>query len=107
MLSREQIKFWISKFNKTNLDDYEQKKRLINVFLNSVYVYDDKMLIALNYKDGEICIDFDEVKEAVNKKANPDNHNDHRSSLLVVVGDPPETRTRDTLLKRQVLCRLS
>ena len=26
---------------------------------------------------------------------------------LKAFGDPPETRTRDTLLKRQVLCRLS
>jgi len=26
---------------------------------------------------------------------------------LDVLGDPPAIRTRDTLLKRQVLCRLS
>jgi len=68
VLSKEQIKFWICKFGTTNLDDMEQKQRLIDVFLNSVYVYDDKMLVILNYKDGEICVTFDEIREAVGKK---------------------------------------
>ena len=88
VLSREQIKFWVSKFNKTNLDDLEQKKRLISVFLNSVYVYDDKMLIVLNHKDGEICVGFNDVSEVVSKKENPDNLIDYQSSPKKAVGDP-------------------
>ena len=107
VLSKEQIKFWICKFSKTNLDDPEQKQRMVDVFLNSVYVYDDKMLVILNYKNGEICVTYDEIKAAMDKKENSDNHNDCQSSPLDVRGDPPAIRTRDTLLKRQVLCRLS
>ena len=88
VLSKEQLKFWICKFSATNLDDIEQKQRLIDVFLNSVYVYDDKMLIILNYKDGEICVTFYEVKETLDKKENPDNLNDYQSSPLNTIGDP-------------------
>ena len=77
------------------------------MFLNSIYVYDDKMLIVLNYKDGEICVTFDEVMQALSKKENTDNLKDYQCSPLKVAGDPPVIRTPDTLLKRQVLCRLS
>jgi len=88
VLSKEQIKYWISKFAKTNLEDTEQKQQLINVFLNSVYVYDDKMLIILNCKDGEICVTYDEIKAAMGKKENPGNRNDCQSSPMLGVGDP-------------------
>ena len=107
VLSKEHIRHWISKFGTSNLHDTKHKQNLVDVFLNSVYVYDDKMLVILNYKDGEICVTFDEIKEAINKKENPDNHNDHQSSPLEVDDDPSATRTRDTLIKSQVLCQLS
>ena len=107
VLSKEQIKFWICKFSTTNLDDIEQKQRLIDVFLNSVYVYDDKMLIILNYKDGEICVTFDEIREAMSKKENPDNFNGYQGSPLNMVGDPSGNRTPDTVIKSHVLYRLS
>ena len=37
----------------------------------------------------------------------PKQKEDHPMDDLLFVGDPPEIRTPDTLLKRQVLCRLS
>jgi hypothetical protein len=83
-LSKEQIKFWILKFKNTDLEDEQQKQKLIDVFVNSVYVYDDKMVIFFNYKDGEKLIDFESAKEKTNP--NPDNHNDYQSSSLSVVG---------------------
>ena len=107
VLSKEQIKYWICKFRGTDPDNAEQKQRLIDVFLNSVYIYDDKMLIILNYKDGEICVPFDEITETLNKKTNPDNHEGHQSSPLNTIGEPPEIRTPDPLIKSQMLYRLS
>ena len=52
------------------------------------------MLIILNYKDGEICVDFDEISEAVNIKGNPDDNKNHQSSPKLACGDPYESRTR-------------
>ena len=95
IISKEQIKNWILKFGKTNLDDDEHKQQLIDVFLNSVYVYDDKMLIILNYKDGEICVPFDEIKEVFDKKENPDYLVDNQGSPLELLSGPSGTRTRD------------
>jgi hypothetical protein len=88
ILSKEQIEHWFYRFKGIDLDDTEQKQRLIDMFLKAVYVYDDKMLIVLKYKDGEICVTFDEITQAVNKKENSDNRNDCQSSPLDVLGDP-------------------
>ena len=107
ILSKNQIKFWICKFGGTNLDDVDEKQRLINVFVNSIYVYNDKMVVTFNYEDGDKCVTFDEINEMLTQKENSQNNNSSESSPLSVTGDPSATRTPDTLIKSQVLCRLS
>ena len=107
VLSKEQIKYWICKFKLTDLSNEDQKQRLIDVFVNAMYVYDDKMLITFNYKDGDQCIDFAEIQRFMNNKENPDNQKNYQGSPLNKFGDPSAIRTRDTLIKSQVLCRLS
>ena len=37
------------------------RETLINTFVNAVYLYDEKVLIAFNYKDGTKTITFDEI----------------------------------------------
>ena len=68
-------------------------------------MYNDKMLIILNYKDGEICVDFDEINEKLNSTANknPDNFNSYQGSPLFALGDPYENRTRVTAVKGRCL----
>jgi len=64
IISKEQIRFWLNKFSKTDITDTEQKQLLVDMFVKSVYVYDDKMVIVFNYKDGEKCVSYDEVTKA-------------------------------------------
>ena len=40
---------------------------MINVFVNAIYLYDDKMIITFNYKDGTATITLDDVKRAIKK----------------------------------------
>ena len=63
------------------------------------------MLIILNYKDGEICVSFDEIIDKLNadKEKNPGNLYDYQGSPLYSVGDPYENRTRVTAVKGQCL----
>lgn len=86
VISKEQIKFWICQFKLIDKNDITQKQKLIDIFVNSVYVYDDKMLITYNYKDGDKCIDYNEIQEYLNKKENSDNHKDYQSSPLNCFG---------------------
>ena len=84
ILGKEEMKCWIDRFRLAPIDE----RKLIDVFLKFVYVYNDKMLIVLNYKDGEFCVSFDEIKEMLDKKENPDNHNDYQGSPLNNSGEP-------------------
>jgi len=101
ILSKEQIKHWICKFNMINLDNIEHKMQFIRCFVNSVHVYDDKMVITFNYKDNDKAVTFDEVNEMLEKKENSDNRKDYQSSPLSLLGDPWAARTPDPLIKSQ------
>ena len=63
-LTKEQILFWIHKFRKLNSKKLEHRRRLINSFLNSVYLFDDKIIIDCNYKDGTETITFEEIENS-------------------------------------------
>jgi len=41
---------------------------LIDTFINAIFLYDDKMLITFNYKDGTKTITFGVAKEAAEKR---------------------------------------
>ena len=52
-LTEEQIIAWIKIFTKGEEMDKDFQRRIIDVFINSVYVFDDKMIIYYNIKDGK------------------------------------------------------
>lgn len=83
IISRERIEEWIMNFAQTDLNSPEQRQKIIDVFVNSVYVYDDKVVVFLNYKDGERCVRLGELD--VNK-IKP-NYSNERSTLDLN-GDP-------------------
>ena len=89
----------------------EFRRRLIDVFINSVYVYDDKIVIYYNIK-GSQQVSYMEMLESTDQSESSGDENNEKSradegSRLSGNGDPSEIRTPDTLIKSQVLCRLS
>ena len=60
-LTREQVIFWFSRLRKLNMNRREHRQRLIDTFVNAVYLYDDKLVITFNYKDKTKAITFDEI----------------------------------------------
>ena len=61
-LTKGQVVFWLRKFRKFNIRDEKQCQQMIDRFVNAVYVYDDKLVITLNYKEGSQEIPFEYVK---------------------------------------------
>ena len=59
--SKEEIVKWISRFKDGNINDHSFQKEIIDIFVNSVYVYDDKLLLTYNYKNGTQTLTFDEI----------------------------------------------
>ena len=46
----------------------EHRQMLIDVFINAIFLYDDKMLITFNYKEGTQTITFHDVKNEVSEE---------------------------------------
>lgn len=63
-LSREDVTYWICRFRSLDVTQMEERRRLIDSFVNSVTVFDDYILITFNHKDGETRISFDDIKSS-------------------------------------------
>lgn len=64
VLSREQIRCFLYQFKKTDVKDEAQRQQLIDSFVNAVYLYDDKIVLTFNYKDGTKTVSLDEVNSS-------------------------------------------
>jgi len=59
--SREDIIQWISRFKGGDPNDKAYQRQIIDIFLNSIYVFDDKLVFIYNYKKGSQTVSLDEV----------------------------------------------
>ena len=50
--TKKQIVTWISRFKYGDPDDLAYQKQIIDIFINAVYVYEDRLVLTYNYKDG-------------------------------------------------------
>lgn len=64
LLAKDQILFWFHRFRKYNTRRLDHKRRLIDSFINTIYLYDDKMVITFNYKDGAETISMSELENS-------------------------------------------
>lgn len=62
---KKQIVQWISRFKYGNINDKAYQREIIDVFVNSVYVYDDKLVLTYNFKDGTQTITLKEIEDAL------------------------------------------
>ena len=63
-LSREQIIFWFHRFRKLNTKKLDHRRRLIDSFVNAIFLYDDRITFTFNYKDGTKTINFTELEKS-------------------------------------------
>ena len=65
-LTKEQILFWFHHLRKMDIHKIDHRRRLIDSFINSIYLFDDRMVITFNYKDGSKTITFEEIENTMN-----------------------------------------
>ena len=58
------IRFWLLKFRKFDISQQKQRKALIEIFVNAIFLYDDRTLITFNYKDGTQTVRFEDTLTA-------------------------------------------
>jgi DNA invertase Pin-like site-specific DNA recombinase len=69
-LSKEQIIYWISKFKGGDINDLEYRRAIVDIFINSIFLYDDKLIITLNWKDGTKTVSLKELESVMYNTAN-------------------------------------
>lgn len=52
LLARERMSFFIYRYRKYAVKNREQRQRLIDTFLNTIYLYEDKCVLTFHDKDG-------------------------------------------------------
>ena len=71
-VSAEFMTFWLHRFRKLDVRQQSHRKMLIDTFINAIFLYDDKMVITFNYKEGTKTITFAELQEAISDKNGSD-----------------------------------
>ncbi len=64
VLTKEQILFWLHRFRNIDTDNIKHRKRLVDSFVNSVVLYDDRIEFFFNYKDGAKTLTLDELSKS-------------------------------------------
>ena len=94
VIPQEKIQAWLMNFAAADLSDKSQKQKIIDIFVNSVYVYDDRVVIFFNYKDGVRCVDFSVLSDsentegAISSNEKKTNTHENECSPLIKSGDP-------------------
>ena len=60
-LKKEHILYFLQQFANMHYTDIECQKRLIKTFVNSVFVYDNKVVLTFNYSGDDRTITLNEI----------------------------------------------
>ena len=63
-MKEEFVRFWLLRFRKLDMTQPERRQALVDTFINAIYLYDDKVLITFNYKEGTETVAFGEAVKA-------------------------------------------
>ena len=73
-LTKEQIVFWISRFKDGDIisrfkdgdiDDPAYRSSLVDIFVSAIFLYDDKIVITFNWKNGTKTVSLAELEDAM------------------------------------------
>ena len=64
LLSREDVTYWLCRFHTLDVAQLEERRRLIDSFINSVTIFDEYILITFNYKESSERANFEDIKSS-------------------------------------------
>ena len=66
-VTEEYIRFWLLRFCKLDMSLKDQRQALVDTFINAIHLYEDKVLITFNYKEGTQTVTFGETTEVASE----------------------------------------
>ena len=61
-LTKEHVVCWLTNITKLDLMNEDNRQRIIDTFINSIYVYDDKMVVNFNCREDSETIPLELMK---------------------------------------------
>ena len=61
-ITEEQLRFFLDRFRKLDVRQLSHRRMLIDTFVNAVFLYDDKLVLTYNFREGTETITFDDLK---------------------------------------------
>jgi len=62
LLTKEQVAFFLHKFRDIDITNQDQRQKLIDIFVNAIYLCDDKIIFTFNYKDGTKTVTMSDIE---------------------------------------------
>lgn len=62
LITKEQLVFWMSRFRSIDRADFASASRLIDTFVNSIYLFDDRLSIYINTVAEEQTLSFSDLQ---------------------------------------------
>lgn len=69
-LAKDQILQWLQQIKNLDLDDLRVQRQVVDCFVNSIYLFDDKLIINFNFGDETRQVTLQEVQEMIKTKEN-------------------------------------
>ena len=83
--TRERVVYWLEQFRGGDIDDPAYREKLVHIFVNAIYLYDDHIKIALNFSGNGNTVDLNFIENA-------DAASDPKCSYTVESGPLKENR---------------
>lgn len=83
-ITKEQVIYFLEQFKNGNIEDKDYQARLIDIFVNKVILYDDKIIITYNYSGENNEASAEVIEEAAEKVIN----NEHIGSDKLLSSPP-------------------
>ena len=108
MLDRDQIKFWFHRFRKMDASKPENRRRLVDSFVNSVILYDDRIEFYFNFKKGAKSLSLEDLEKGSDTLDSlPPNKRDLRKQVFFVCVCVRRTQLRFTTLVANIISSAS
>ncbi len=96
-LTEDEIMFFLSHLKNGNINDEKYRRTLVNMFVNSIYLYDDKMTIIFNSSDHPVTVEASLIEDI-------EARNDAFESSFFALDAPPCKPTTTLVGKNPVPC---
>ena len=87
ILTEEHIIFWINRFKGGDVSDKTYQRAIIDIFVNAIYLYDDRIVMTYNFKSDARTISLTDIECSDLPQSAPVKRTNANPTRFFFVGD--------------------